>query len=377
MGFALMIFLFVNIFAGIYVYRLGRWFIAPGRYRTIYTMVYIVVSCIFLGGRYLSREFPSFFLNDILVLVGSYWLISIVYLFFGTIIADAVYGFAYVLTKKRGIQWNLLKFRKILAITVCVFVVIIIVYGSMNARNAQITELTIESEKIKNPMTIVIVTDVHLGRIIGKDVVRTMARRINALQPDLILIGGDLFDESLYSVIRENDGDYLMILYAPLGVYAVTGNHEYIGGVDEAVSYMKNHRIRVLRDELVQVGQIYLAGREDIRVERMNNAKRKSLDEILSSYKNDKPLLVLDHQPVAVHDSIAHKALLHLSGHTHHGQFWPLGIFLPYMFEYSKGYSKVEDTNVYVSAGHGTWGPPVRILSTPEIVKIMLMPKKK
>jgi uncharacterized protein len=377
MGFALMIFLFVNIFAGIYVYRLGRWLIPSGKYRTIYLVAYIFISFIFLGGRYISRQYPSFFLNDLMVLIGSYWLISIIYLFFGTLAADAVYILTRLIAGKKSTQINFRKYRRIQGIAVCIFAVIIVIYGSYNASHARITELTFESEKITAPMTIALVTDVHLGRIIGKDDARKMSRRINALHPDVILIGGDLFDESLYSVIRDNQGDYLMMLHAPLGVYAVTGNHEYIGGVDESVAYMKSHGIRVLRDEMVQVGQIYLAGREDIRVERMSAIKRKALNIITASYKSDKPLVVLDHQPVAVHESISKNTFLHLSGHTHHGQFWPLGFFLPYMFEFSKGYSKAADTNVYVSAGHGTWGPPVRINSTPEIVKINLVPKKK
>jgi hypothetical protein len=156
-------------------------------------------------------------------------------------------------------------------------------------------------------------------------------------------------------------------------VYAVTGNHEYIGGVEPACAYLTEHGITMLRDAATVVAKsVVLAGREDISYNRGNGRKRKPLSELLNGCDRSLPIIVMDHQPFRLHEAEGQGVDLQLSGHTHHGQLFPFNFITERVFELSWGYKKKGNTHVYVSCGVGTWGPPVRIGNTPEIVDLTL-----
>jgi len=200
-----------------------------------------------------------------------------------------------------------------------------------------------------------------------------MVNRINALKPDIILFAGDLVDEDLAPVIRHDLGKSLTRLSAPLGVYAITGNHEYIGGADKAVRYLEEHGINVLRDSVVLIGNsFYLAGREDRDKNRFSNKARKNLAELLTGVDMAKPVIMMDHQPFRLDDVAAAGVDLQLSGHTHHGQLWPFNYITKAIFELSWGYKQKDKSHFYVSSGYGGWGPPVRTGNRPELVSIRM-----
>jgi hypothetical protein len=149
----------------------------------------------------------------------------------------------------------------------------------------------------------------------------------------------------------------------------VLGNHEFYGGAAEAHSYLEEHNITVLRDNVVTLSNgITIAGREDISGERMVGKPRKTLEELLTGVNMDKPVYLLDHQPYRLAEVAGHKIDLQVSGHTHNGQMWPFNYITAAMFEISKGYGKINNTHFYVSSGYGTWGPPIRTNSRSEIV---------
>jgi predicted MPP superfamily phosphohydrolase len=174
-------------------------------------------------------------------------------------------------------------------------------------------------------------------------------------------------------VIRGDLGASLEQLSAPLGVYGITGNHEYIGGAEEAVRYLEEHGIKMIRDSIIMIqDELYIVGREDRDRPRFGGQGRKSVQHLMKQVDLKKPVILLDHQPFELDEKEQAGADLTLSGHTHHGQIWPLNYITNAIYEVSWGYKKKGNMHVYVSSGAGGWGPPVRLGNRPEIVLLNL-----
>jgi len=220
---------------------------------------------------------------------------------------------------------------------------------------------------------IVAFSDVHLGTIIEKRHLRGIVNQVNALNPDIILIPGDIIDEDIAPVIHSNVGEVLKQLKAKYGVYAVTGNHEYIGGVDKAKKYLTEHNVQLLNDTIELIdNSFYLVGREDLTRRQFSGQQRKTLPQIMEQVDTQYPIILLDHQPLGIDQAVKAGVDLQLSGHTHHGQLWPFNAITNLVFEVSRGLLKKGDTHILVSSGIGGWGPPVRTNSRPEILDITL-----
>jgi predicted MPP superfamily phosphohydrolase len=222
-------------------------------------------------------------------------------------------------------------------------------------------------------LNIVAATDIHLGTIVGRHRMDTIAKKINSLNPDLVLLPGDIVDEDLTSVFKKNPGEALRQIESRFGVYAVTGNHEHIAGVDKACGYLENHGVTVLRDESIKIADsFYIVGREDLASNQFGGVQRKTLSELMAAVDRSYPIILMDHQPSNLAEASREGIDLQLSGHTHNGQFWPANHIVNAIFELAWGYRKIADTHFYVSNGVGTWGPPVRIGNRPEIVNLRL-----
>jgi len=171
-------------------------------------------------------------------------------------------------------------------------------------------------------------------------------------------------------VMQLDLGSELKKIESKYGVFAITGNHEYIGNAETSCAYLEAHGIRMLRDEAVEIAGIYLVGREDRAAKQFANLERKSLADLLAPLDTSKPIVLLDHTPFHLEEAEQHGVDLQLSGHTHHAQIWPWNYITQRVYEVSWGYKKKGNTHVYVSCGAGTWGPPIRIGNTPEIMAI-------
>lgn len=257
-----------------------------------------------------------------------------------------------------------------------VLVVIIITVGYFNANKLRIKHLTLDIQKPANgykELNMVFATDLHLGHVIDRVFLQKVVDSINHLKPDLILLPGDIVDEELYPVVDKNLGILLTQLKAPLGIYAVTGNHEYIGGAEEAVKYLSKFGIKFIRDSVVKINEsFYIAGREDLMMNTFSGKKRKPLKDILEGQVDGLPVILMDHQPVSLAEAAENNIDFQISGHTHHGQMWPLHWVTERVFKLSWGYKKIGNTHFYVSSGAGTWGPRVRLGNHPEIVSVKL-----
>jgi predicted MPP superfamily phosphohydrolase len=189
-------------------------------------------------------------------------------------------------------------------------------------------------------------------------------RRINGQQPDLILIGGDLIDNSIVPVRERQMEQVLSQLHAKLGIYMVPGNHEYISGLADCASFLRRTPIHLLQDSVVTLPNgIRIVGRDD-----RSNRRRKPLSQLAGDSDAALPLIVLDHQPVELAQAVEAGVDLLFCGHTHNGQVWPMNWLTSRLFEIAYGYEKRGNTNIYVSSGLALWGPPFRIGSRSEMV---------
>ncbi|MDP4276141.1 MAG: metallophosphoesterase [Bacteroidota bacterium] len=218
-------------------------------------------------------------------------------------------------------------------------------------------------------LTIVAASDLHVGNNIGKKQLRKYVNLINSLKPDLILLAGDITDQSIQAVSEQYMKEELRSLRAPLGVYAIRGNHEYYSGKPDAIAqYLRNSGITVLIDSVALIDHdFYLIGRDD-----RTNRQRKPLSELMKGIRQDLPTILLDHQPYNLNEAMKNGIDLQLSGHTHNGQLFPGNLIVKQQFERSYGYLRKGKTQYYVSSGLGLWGPQYRIGTKSEVVEIRL-----
>ncbi len=339
-------------------------------------IIFWVLAGAYIVARFLDRIYPSDF-TEALTWIGSFWLGAMVYFVLAVLLVDLARMVNHFIPFFPEIFYEDYQKTKLIALFITIGLVILTVTaGFINARNPRVRVLDLNiGKKIQGDKTlkIAMASDIHLGTLVGARGASRLVSMINGLHPDIILLAGDLVDEDLKPVIRRNLGETLKNLYAPLGVYAITGNHEYIGGAEEAVTYLTAHKIKFLRDtsELID-NRFYLAGREDRDKTRFTGKQRKPLSEILKDADPAFPILLMDHQPFQLSKPEELGVDLQVSGHTHHGQMWPFNYITNAIYEVSMGYKKKGNTNIYVSSGYGTWGPPIRIGNRPEVVSIIL-----
>lgn len=337
-------------------------------------MLFLVVS--YPAARFLEKIWYSPF-SSFIHWAGAFWFAGMLYfvllLFAVDIIRWSNMLFHFLPNKLSG---NYAQIKLITTYTLTAIVVLTVIAGHINAWTPKIVKQNIKINKPggdRKSVKIVAASDIHLGTIIGPRKTNKLVNAINGLHPDIILLAGDVVDEDLKPVIDQNLGKDLLKLKAPLGVYASTGNHEYIGGAEDAVAYLENHGIRVLRDTSLLIdNSFYLVGREDKQRTAFTQKPRKTVHKLIASLDKQKPIVMLDHQPYNLH--VAQKAGVdfQISGHTHHGQLWPFGYITQRIFEVSRGYKQKGDSHFYVSTGFGTWGPPVRVGNRPEILEFTL-----
>lgn len=344
------------------------------RLRIPYLVLFIFLAVSYIIGRFLEKIYLSL-LSDILVWIGSFWIAMFFYFFLIVVLIDLARLINHWLPFFHLITDNYAKLKQTALISSIGIVLLIVLAGFINACAFRVQELalTIPKRTDMNSLRIVAVSDIHLGTIVGRQRFCKIVNKINSLSPDLIILVGDVVDEDLAPVIRENLGEALRHLQSKLGVYAITGNHEYFGGVEAAVQYLKAHGVTVLRDSVANINSsLYLVGREDRSINRIIGRQRKTLAELMAHTNKQLPVILLDHQPFKLNEAAENGFDLQLSGHTHHGQLWPLNYITQKVYEKSWGYLKKGNTHIYVSCGVGTWGPPVRLGNRPEILNIKL-----
>jgi uncharacterized protein len=343
--------------------------------RIWFTVVFWFLSLSYIAARLLERIALSW-LTDGLVWIGSFWMGAMAYFLIILLAIDLlrlvnllVPFFPDFLTR------NLQHTKQVMALIVIGIVFLTVIGARVNAMfpRIQTLELTIHKNSPLKELDVALVTDVHLGTIICNSHFTRIVEKINSLNPDIVLFAGDLVDEDIEPVIRQNLGETLRQIKSKYGIYGITGNHEYIGGVEPACKYLVEHGVTMLRDSVAKVADAFiLVGREDVSIRQFNGKKRKQLSELMSDVDTSLPVILMDHQPLRLDDVVGHGVDLQLSGHTHHGQLWPFNYISQAVYELSWGYKKKGSTHFYVSCGVGTWGPPMRTGNRPEVVNVKL-----
>jgi predicted MPP superfamily phosphohydrolase len=334
--------------------------------RRWYIVLFWTIAACFITGSVMERTVSSA-LSEWIYRIGSFWMAYMLYLFLAVFIIDLVRlvnHFFHFLPEFSQIM----KFR--LGLGVFALASVIVIGGHINALWINVKEIPLEIHKKINgnpEVKILMASDIHLGALIGERREKKLLDIVNEQKPDMVLLCGDLVDGEIAPVLRKNLGKHIQEIKTPLGVYAILGNHEYIGGEQKTLPYLKSINIKVLIDSLVTLPNgIQLIGRNDRSARGVNQPK--PLKELMASTNPEYPIIVMNHQPFNLSEASDLNVDLHLSGHTHNGQLWPFNYITKAIFELSWGYLKKGNTNFYVSSGFGTWGPSVRTGNRPEVV---------
>jgi uncharacterized protein len=215
---------------------------------------------------------------------------------------------------------------------------------------------------------IALVSDIHIGPMRGRAHTERIVAMANRLDADLIAIVGDLVDGNVAEFGAA--AAPLRDLRARRGSYFVTGNHEYYSGYQQWVDEVARLGVRPLRNERVELGGIDLAGVNDLTGEEYEDAP--DLGRALNGRDTARPVILLAHQPIQVHEAARHGVDLQLSGHTHGGQMFPFHLLVRLQQPVVSGLATVDGTRLYVTNGAGFWGPPVRVGAPPAIALVEL-----
>lgn len=242
-----------------------------------------------------------------------------------------------------------------------------VVYGLVHvARGPRVRRVDVPLADLPVPSyTLVQLTDVHIGPMLGREFATRVVRQVNALQPDLVVITGDFIDGRLSELLPHIEP--FRDLRARDGVFAVTGNHEYYWNAESWLTHIRSLGIRVLRNEHVTIANAFqLAGVDD-------STATEDLPRALEGRNPELPLVLLAHHPRTIVRAAPAGVDLQLSGHTHGGQLLPLGWLARLFDPQVSGLGRFGKAWLYVSEGTGYWGPPMRVGTTQEITQIRLV----
>ena len=266
------------------------------------------------------------------------------------------------------LHWQV-RFSTPFAMAGLALIVGVLAFGIYKAQNPIVRTEVVATDKIAADTRIVLATDLHLGHINAKGAAEDLCARVNALNPDVIVLGGDIVDERISYVLDNGSLGALGGLKAPLGVYAVYGNHDYMDTTPKELrKLLAESGITVLENEsTVLPNGIKLTGLRDYSRDRGTEAL-----EALAAGNADYYSILIDHQPRRLREAAALGYDMSLSGHTHAGQVWPFRYITSNMYIIDYGTAQVDNLTAIVSNGNGFWGPPVRTGPYPEIVLINL-----
>ncbi|MFJ2064060.1 metallophosphoesterase [Streptomyces albidoflavus] len=219
---------------------------------------------------------------------------------------------------------------------------------------------------------IAVVSDVHLGPILGRGHTQRIVDTVNSAQPDLIAVVGDLVDGSVAEL--GHAAEPLAQLWARDGSYFVTGNHEYFSGAAEWVDHVRELGLRPLENARVEKAGFDLAGVNDVAGESYGQGP--DFVRALGDRDRSRASVLLAHQPIVIDEAVEHGVDLQLSGHTHGGQLWPGNLIAGLANPTVEGLERYGDTQLYVSRGAGAWGPPVRVGAPSDITIVQLAAKR-
>ncbi|CCQ16383.1 putative integral membrane protein [Rhodococcus sp. AW25M09] len=309
--------------------------------------------------------------------VGLTWLAVVLYLFLGTVLVGLVCTVVRLVfaVRHRDSAGVRLRVSRVGSAMVAVLSVVAVGYGLFEAATPRVTDTAVSLSGLPaefDGLRVALVSDIHAGPSRGAGFVRKVVDSVNAQNPDVVLLDGDLIDGTVDLVGA--DLDPLRELQAPLGVFAVSGNHEfYAGDGGEWLDFWSTLGIDVLRNERTTITR----GDASIDIAGINDATAPApyepdLTSALDGIAPDRFVLLMAHQPKQALEASDFGVDIQVSGHTHAGQIWPLRYLVPLQQPSIEGLDTIGNTTLYTTRGAGAWGPPVRVAAPPEISMLEL-----
>jgi predicted MPP superfamily phosphohydrolase len=248
-------------------------------------------------------------------------------------------------------------------------------YGFFEAKDIRLEHVTVASSRIPegtDRFRIVQISDVHLGLIVRESRLQKILAKVKEANPDLLVCTGDLVDGQINNL--RGLAEILQSIQPAYGKFAVTGNHEYYAGLQQSLAFIRKSGFTILRGQSADInGVITLAGVDDPTGIQLNGSGGNTEQKLLSGLDHDKFIILLKHRPL-INDHSLGLFDLQLSGHTHKGQIFPFNLVTKLYYPRHAGYLALPGGSyLYTSRGSGTWGPPIRFLSPPEVTVIDLV----
>ncbi len=348
--------IFLAIYGGMnyYVFKsITSGFLITGNSKRLLAGFFVIMASLFLVSQFLKSKMDVY----ILFYIGALWL---------GILSISIT----ILLCKDLIVFFFPHYRKIGAIVSIILIIAGTGLSIKNVLRGPIIKTVNLSYEGAAPLSIALLSDVHLGMMTSKSWLDTVIDSVNQLEADIIVFTGDLIDDDYHHV--ERFIPQMRRLKSKYGIYAISGNHEVYRGIENFHTFTRETGMIAL-DSKIQVidNLVNIVGLEDFFAGRNNKeAFEEKLKDLLQQGSPDNLNLLLFHQPEHFELAAELGIDLQLSGHTHGGQIPPLNYLIPLRYKYGKGLYQYAESHIYTSTGTGTWGPPMRIFSTSEIVKI-------
>ena len=361
--FGMLIFMLLPLLGNVYVlWHVWRILPLPSWAKVVVVMLMVFAFLLLFVGfsRHVHLSMP---LATAVYEIGTSWLIILLYLFMAFLLLDIGRWVHLVPATFLKNSWS-----GTLAVTAFMF--IIFFYGNIHYHQKVRQPLTLTTGKtLSRKMKVVMLSDLHLGYHNRRSEFAKWVDKINEEKADLILVAGDIIDKNIQPLEEQEMHQEFLRLNAP--VVACLGNHEYYGGESNALLFYKKADITLLRDSVTTVGDLCIIGRDD-----RSNPKRKALSELMKGVDSTKYLVVLDHQPIQLEEAEQNGIDFQLSGHTHHGQVWPISWITESIYECAFGEWQRGSTRYYVTSGIGIWGGKFRIGTRSEYVVAEITPDR-
>lgn len=356
----------LSVWTGMHAYVVSRlWNLPVAPSTAWHRWLFVAAVLLWLSfplGQILARTLGR--MSAPLELVGATWMGVLFLLLVCLLVADIVTGFGWLLP-------GVTRTARLIAIGVAL---VLSVAGVLQGlRGPVVREHTVSVPALRTEfdgLRIVQLSDLHVGPLLKTGWIEARRAQVEALRPDLLLVTGDLVEQDArlsFSLVPA-----LSKLQAPLGVWGVTGNHEYYAGFQRSLDVFQRSGIRLLRDESVEVAPgLVLAGVDDLSARRQFG----NLDHPVAKTLESRPAgttIFMSHSPWEVETAAAAGVDLMLSGHTHGGQIWPFSLLVRLVYPYVAGRYEVDGMTLLVSRGTGFWGPPMRLFRPSEINVITL-----
>lgn len=370
-----------QVILNFYILKRGRHALPYLWQRQVFSALILGEFALYLFGFALHNVLPHGVMRTIMVITGT-WYFMAVYISLALVLIDLVRILIRIFTKKKIRQHiqpvHYRRIKSYLFAAVSVVFGIMITWGYQTVRHPIITpqryQLDAPLGAGYDSLRIAVLTDIHISETITRPYIERMVEMVNEQHPDIVLVGGDIFDYWSHYGYRNDIPDLMQKIAAPLGVYYVMGNHDYRADIEKKKEWMTKETGGILGiDTVMYPGDAFALVMRDDADEAPNRASLSEVVSQIDSTHASLPRILLEHQPRDLELLPLNDIDAAFYGHTHNGQIYPFTLAVRGAFEISWGHLRKGKSNIYVSSGFGAAGPAIRIGTKSEIVVVDLI----